>query len=103
MTPNVAKCLVVSKVLVADGMMTDDERTFLASMMDTLGLSPAERQSVIDLEGLDEADAIVRGLSADERREIVALLIDAAAADGRLSPHELETAKKLTTALGLDG
>jgi uncharacterized tellurite resistance protein B-like protein len=103
MTPNVAKCLVVSKVLVADGMMTDDERAFLKSMMDTLGLAPAERQAVIDLEGLDEAEAIVRELSADDRREVVALLIDAAAADGRLSPHELATAKKLTTALGLDG
>ncbi|MBX3160994.1 MAG: TerB family tellurite resistance protein [Deltaproteobacteria bacterium] len=102
MSPNVAKCLVVSKVLVADGMMTDDERAFLGSMMDSLALSPAERQTVIDLEGLDEAESIVRGLSADERREIVALLIDAAAADGRLSPHELETAKKLTAALGLD-
>ena len=33
MTPNVAKCLLVSKVLVADGIMTDEERAFLDDVM----------------------------------------------------------------------
>jgi uncharacterized tellurite resistance protein B-like protein len=98
---NMAKCLVVSKVLVADGIMTDDERGFLAAMMSKLGLSPEEQRRVVDLEGLDEADGIVGALSADERREIVELLVDAASADGRLSPHELATVKRVTAALRL--
>jgi tellurite resistance protein len=96
-----AKCLVVSKVLVADGIMTDDERAFLAEMMRRLGLTPEEQRRVIDLEGLDEADRIVAELSADERRDVVALLVDAASADGKLSPHELEAVKRVTAALGL--
>jgi uncharacterized tellurite resistance protein B-like protein len=96
-----ARCLVVSKVLVADGIMTDDERGFLAAMMDRLGLSEEERRRVIDLDGIDEADRIVGGLSLDERREIVELLVDAASADGHLSPHELATVKRVTAALGL--
>ncbi|HEU0035127.1 MAG TPA: TerB family tellurite resistance protein [Kofleriaceae bacterium] len=101
MNANVAKCLVVSKVLVADGMMTDDEKQFLAAMMARLGLSEAERKTVIELEGADEADAIVKGLPAAERQAIVELLVDAASADGRLSPHELAAVKKVTAALGL--
>lgn len=96
-----ARCLVVSKVLVADGMMTDEERGFLAAMMGRLGLSPDEQRRVIELEGLDEADRIVGALSVDERREIVALLVDAASADGKLSPHELAAVKRVTSALGL--
>ncbi len=96
-----ARCLVVSKVLVADGMMTDEERGFLAAMMGKLGLSPDEQRRVIELEGLDEADRIVGALSVDERREIVALLVDAASADGKLSPHELAAVKRVTAALGL--
>src|SRR6266481_3465604 len=59
MTPNVAKCLVVSKVLVADGMMTDDERAFLGALMTKLGLSETERETVVELEGLDDAEPIV--------------------------------------------
>jgi len=98
---NVAKCLVVSKVLVADGIMTDDERAFLGAMMERLGLTEDERRSVVEREGFEEADPLVRALPDEERREIVALLVDAASADGRLSPHELAAVKRVTAALGL--
>jgi uncharacterized tellurite resistance protein B-like protein len=96
-----AKCLVVSKVLVADGIMTDEERAFLAAMMSRLELTPDEQRRVVDLDGLDEADQIVGALAPDERREIVELLVDAASADGRLSPHELAAVQRVTAALGL--
>jgi uncharacterized tellurite resistance protein B-like protein len=102
MNPNVAKCLLVSKVLVADGMMSDDERAFLASMMTKLGLTDEEKRRVIDLEGWDQAEPIVNKLSEEERRSIVELLVDAASADGRLSPHELAAVKRVSAALKLN-
>jgi uncharacterized tellurite resistance protein B-like protein len=98
---NVAKALVVSKVLVADGMMTQDERDFLAGFLDTLGLTEEQRRGVIELEGIDDAEAVVRELPLEERRAILSTLVDAAAADGTLSPHELEVVKRVTAALGL--
>jgi len=101
MNANVAKCLLVSKVLVADGMMSDEEREFLAGMMETLALTPEEQKQVINLEDWDAAEPIVTALSEDERREIVELLVDAAAADGKLSPHELATVQRVSNALGL--
>ncbi len=101
MNTNVATCLLVSKVLVADGMMGDDEREFLDGMMTKLGLTEDERRGVIELEGWDEAEPIVMQLSEDERRGIIELLVDAASADGRLSPHELATVKRVSAALGL--
>lgn len=101
MNTNVAKCLLVSKVLVADGMMSDDEREFLDGMMTKLGLTDDERRRVIDLEGWDEAEPIVNKLSDDEKHTIVELLVDAASADGRLSPHELATVQRVSKALGL--
>ncbi|NVB79561.1 MAG: hypothetical protein HOV81_14285 [Kofleriaceae bacterium] len=102
MNANVAKCLLVSKVLVADGMMSDDEREFLGGMMTKLGLTDAERKRVIDLEGWDEAEPIVKALSADEKQDMIELLVDAASADGRLSPHELAAVKRVSKALGLE-
>jgi uncharacterized tellurite resistance protein B-like protein len=101
MNANVAKCLLVSKVLVADGMMSDDEKGFLANMMDKLGLTDDEKKRVIELEDWDKAEPIVNGLSEDERREIIEMLVDAASADGRLSPHEMATVKKVSAALRL--
>lgn len=102
MTPNVAKCLLVSKVLVADGMMHDEERGFLDTLMTKLGLSDDERRRVIDLKGLDEAEPIVLALPIEERRALVEILVDAASADGRLSPHEMATVKRVQAALHLN-
>jgi len=101
MNANVAKCLLVSKVLVADGMMSDEEKQFLGNMMTKLGLTAEEQRRVIDLEDWDAAEPIVQGLSEDERRSIVELLVDAASADGRLSVHEMATVQRVSKALGL--
>jgi uncharacterized tellurite resistance protein B-like protein len=101
MTPNVAKCLLVSKVLVADGMMSDDEKQFLKNMMQKLALTEAEQRSVIELENWDDAEPIVNTLSQEERQELVEMLVDAASADGRLSAHELATVQRVSKALGL--
>jgi uncharacterized tellurite resistance protein B-like protein len=101
MTANVAKCLLVSKVLVADGIMSDDEHWFLSELMNRLALSPDERQQVTDLEGWDEAEGLVKALPVDERRDLVAMLVDAASADGKLSALELAAATKVAAALGV--
>lgn len=98
---NVAKCLLVSKVLVADGIVTENERTFLDKMMRKLGLGDDERRGVLDLEGWDEAEPVVAKLTQDEKQEIVSMLIDASSADGNLGPLELQAVKKITAALGL--
>lgn len=102
MNPKVAKCLLVSKVLVADGIMTENERAFLDKVMRGLGLDDGERRGVLDLDGWDRAEPVVAQLSLDEKRELVDTLVDAASADGRLSPLEMSTVKRITSALGLD-
>jgi uncharacterized tellurite resistance protein B-like protein len=102
MDPKVAKCLLVSKVLVADGIMTENERIFLDKMMRNLGLDDCERRRVLDLEGWDQAEPVIATLSTDEKREFVSLLVDASSADGRLSPLEMATVKRITAALGVE-
>lgn len=102
MNARVAKCLLVSKVLVADGIMTDDERGFLDGLMTKLELTPDEKRRVIELEDWDAAESIIAALSADERREIVELMVDAAAADGHLSALELATVKRVAAALDVE-
>ena len=102
MNLKVAKCLLVSKVLVADGMMTENERVFLDKMMRGLGLDESERRRVLDLEGWDEAEPVVAKLSNDEKRELLSTLVDASSADGRLSPLEMAAVKRITDALGVD-
>lgn len=101
MDPRIAKCLLVSKILVADGIMTDAERAFLSAFVTRMGLTEEERRSVFDLEGWDDAEAALATLSEDEKREIVSTLVDAAAVDGKLSALEMQAVKRITAALGL--
>jgi uncharacterized tellurite resistance protein B-like protein len=102
MDPKVAKCLLISKVLVADGIMTENERVFLDKAMRHLGLDDDQRRRVLDLDGWDEAELVVAKLSAEDKRELVSTLVDASSADGRLSPLEMESVKRITAALGLE-
>ena len=102
MEPRVAKCLLLSKVLAADGIMTENERAFLDAAMKKLGVEGEEKRRILDLEGWDEAEAALIGSSEEEKRAMVSQLVDAAAADGRLSPLEMAMVKRISKALGLE-
>lgn len=93
--------MLIAKVLAADGMMTDEERDFLESAMEALSLAEADRQRVRDFEGWDEAEPIVAGLGVEEKRAFMDGLVQAVLADGKVSPHEMETIERLSAALGL--
>lgn len=101
MNPNVAKSLLVAKVLVADGMMQDEERAFLDTVMTTFSLTVDERKTVTELEGMDTAQELVLALPEEDRQQVLEMLVDAASADGKLSPHELAVVQRLTKALAL--
>jgi uncharacterized tellurite resistance protein B-like protein len=101
MNEKVAKCLLIAKVLVADGIMTDDERSFLDGVMAAEGLDADERRRVTELDGWDDAERLVRGLPIEQRRALIEQLVDAASADGRLSAHELATIRQLSAELGV--
>ena len=103
MNERMARCLLISKVLVADGIMTDRERSFLDHAMTRLGLSEAERRQVIELEGWDEAEPLVANLSDADKQAALDELAKAALADGKLSPHELAAVDQIATALGVNG
>jgi len=101
MDSRIAKCLLISKVLAADGIMTENERAFLDGAMKKQGITPEERQRIVDLEGWDEAETALAGLSTEEKSAIVSQLVDAAGSDGRLSPLESAMVKKISAALGV--
>jgi uncharacterized tellurite resistance protein B-like protein len=97
----VAKSLLLTKVLAADGIMTENERAFLDHAMKKLGVTDDERRKIVNLEGWDEAEAALAAISDDDKREMVSQLVDAASADGRLSPLEMAMVKRISAALGI--
>ena len=101
MEERTARCLLIAKILAADGIMTDDERDFLESAMESFELTEEERRQCRDFEGWDEAEQIVASLAIEEKRSLMDGLVQAVLADGKVSPHEMSTIEKLTAALGL--
>ncbi len=101
MEARVAKCVLLTKVLTADGIMTENERMLLDKTMAREGLSEAERETVVELEGWADAEAVIAKLPEAERREMLGQLVEAASVDGRLSPLEATMLKQITASLGL--
>ncbi len=101
MNERTARCMLFAKVLSADGVLTDNERDFLETAMRAFGLDEIERHQVRTMEGWEHAEPIVAGLSMDEKRALMDGLVQAVLADGKVSPHEMETIEKLSAALGL--
>jgi len=102
MDEKLAKCLLYTKVLTADGMITENERAFLDQAMDRFELTPDQRRRVLDLDGWDEAEAALRSLDRSDKERIVSELLDAASADGRLSPLEVAAVRAISKDLGID-
>lgn len=101
MDVRVAKCLLLTKVLAADGMITENERLFLLKAMDRMGLAPDERERVLAFRGWDQAETALAHLSEGEKRELIAELVAAGGVDGKLSTLEAEMLARISRGLGL--
>jgi len=101
MNERTATCLLVARVLAADGFVTEDERAILVSTMDRLGLDDAERRIVSDMDRMEEAEALARSLPPAARQALLDQLIEAALADGKLSPLETKVVAEISKAIGV--
>lgn len=79
-------CGLIAGVLSADEHMHASEASFLQRVRTRLGLSKGAR--VMPVVDRGEAIAKLRAFSEDVRHETLALLIEAAAADGAVVPAE---------------
>ena len=100
MDKRVAHCHLVASVLAADGMMHEEERAFLERAMSEMGLTPEERDQVVHFEGADQAEEVMKRVSAEERQQLLDALVEAALIDGKLSPHENELVKQISQKIG---
>src|SRR5438093_905662 len=95
MDVRVAKCVLLTKVLAADGMMTENERTVLDKAMARERLADAERKVVMDLDGWSDAENAIAKLPKTDHRDLLDELVEAASADDRLSPLKTTMLKQI--------
>jgi uncharacterized tellurite resistance protein B-like protein len=101
MNERTARCLLVARVVSADGIMTESEKAVLVETMEIQRLTDEERAIVGDLAQMADAEALVRTLPEETRRAILDECIQAALSDGKLSPLETKAVAEISAAIGI--
>lgn len=90
---------ILAQMLIADGVLADEERAHLDTMMNSLDLSPEERQEVFKNVSLDSpVEERVAALSDDAKKGLLGEVEKALMIDGDMSNSEkyfLERVQKL--------
>lgn len=102
MEPRLARCILLADILASDGIMTTEEKVFLARAMEASRLDDHQKRQVHGLELVDQALDVLSALPEGQRRAIGDELIEATLVDGKLSPHETKAVKHLFRRLGLE-
>lgn len=85
----VVRSRIVAQLLIVDGQLTDDERSFLFKLMGRLELSAEEQAEVIDSVNVDDSiEEILAAVSVESRAAMIEDLKAAAEADGHTGPGE---------------
>ena len=101
MDNRVARCHLLMEVLIADGVLTADEKALLEKHLEDHALSDEECQQVRSRTGYEEAVRVMRERPEIERQEVLEQLAECALADGKLTSGELQTVARIRKELGL--
>lgn len=95
-------CQLVAGILVSDEYLADEESSFLQRIYARFDL-PAEEAAHVEPIDAGAASAALRQLPDEVRVKVVALLVEAAIADGVVDPRERAYLLVAAAALGIEG
>ena len=93
---------LVEAVIGADGVVTEEERAFLQRVIERFRLSPDSRADAIAVSDPGRTTQSLRALAPDTQVRVMALLVDAAVADGKVTPEERALLLASAATLGID-
>jgi uncharacterized tellurite resistance protein B-like protein len=93
---------LIEAVIAADGVINDDERKFLRRVLERFGLSEQDRADRIVTSAAGPTIATLRALPSDVQTGVMGLLVEAAVADGQVSPEERAILLAAAASLGIE-
>ncbi len=94
-------CRLVAGIIVSDDDLDDAEDAFIDKMLARFEIPAGERSSIFPIVDKSEAAAEIKSLPANVQEEALHLLVEAAAADGKVADEEREYLREVGAALGL--
>jgi len=95
-------CELVAGVLHADGVVREEERAFLDRIYTRFNLPPGARDALSPIGDAGKASELLRALPEEQKRRVMALLIEAAVVDTVVHPAERTFLLIAAAALGVD-
>lgn len=95
-------CRLVAGIVVADDDLDEKEDAFIDRLMVKFGIPAEQRGELFPIVDAKEASEEIKTLPPDVQEQAFALLLEAAAADGKIVPEELAYINAVGAALGLD-
>ncbi len=93
---------LIEAVIAADGVVVEEERAFLRKVMERFGMSAHERGDRVVASDPGRTTLTLRALAPDAQVRVMALLVDAAVADGCVAPEERALLLASAATLGID-
>jgi uncharacterized tellurite resistance protein B-like protein len=93
-------CRLIAGLVVSDDDFAPEEEVFIERMLKRFGVS--DRETIFPIVAHDEAAARMRELPRDVQEEAMGLLLEAAAADGKITDEETAYLGIVGEVLGLD-
>lgn len=93
---------LVEAVIGADGVVTEEERAFLQRVKERFRLSTDDSGGGNAASDPGRTTQTLRALAPDTQVRVMALLVDAAVADGRVTPEERALLLASAATLGID-
>jgi uncharacterized tellurite resistance protein B-like protein len=93
-------CRLVAGLIVSDDDFAPEEEAFIERMLQRFGVP--DRETIFPIVAHDEAGECVRTLPAAVQEEALATLIEAAAADGKITVEERGYVHAVGEAMGID-
>jgi uncharacterized tellurite resistance protein B-like protein len=93
---------LIEAAITADGVIADEEREFLRRVIERFGLTESDRADRVVTSAAGRTTAILRTFPPDVQARIMALLVDAAVADGRVEPQERALLLAAAASLGIE-
>jgi uncharacterized tellurite resistance protein B-like protein len=93
---------LIEAVISADGVVVEEERAFLRRVMERFRLSADDRADHLVASDPGRATLTLRALAPDAQMRVMALLVDAAVADGHVAPEERALLLASAATLGID-
>lgn len=95
-------CRLVAGIVVADDDLDAKEEAFIDRLMLKFGIPADQRGELFPIVDAQEASTEIKTLPKDIQDEAFALLLEAAAADGKIVPEERAYIDAVGAALGLE-